>query len=94
VANRLEVDGGRLTGRTIGPVIDRAAKETHLRAWARADGVPLERVVAVGDGANDLGMLAAAGLGVAFCAKPIVKAEADAAVGFPRLDAVLGLVGR
>ncbi|WP_452176752.1 phosphoserine phosphatase SerB [Georgenia ruanii] len=94
VANRLEVDGGRLTGRTVGPVIDRAAKETHLRAWARADGVPMERVVAVGDGANDLGMLAAAGLGVAFCAKPIVKAEAAAAVGFPRLDAVLGLVGR
>ncbi|WP_226925312.1 phosphoserine phosphatase SerB [Georgenia thermotolerans] len=94
VANRLEVDGGRLTGRTVGPVIDRAAKAAHLRAWARADGVPLERVVAVGDGANDLSMLAAAGLGVAFCAKPIVKTEADAAVGFPRLDAVLGLVGR
>ncbi|MFH5822676.1 phosphoserine phosphatase SerB [Georgenia sp. AZ-5] len=94
VANVLEVDDGRLTGRTAGAVVDRTAKERHLREWARADGVALERVVAVGDGANDLDMLAAAGLGVAFCAKPVVQAEADAAVSFPRLDAVLGLLGR
>nr|WP_240645744.1 phosphoserine phosphatase SerB [Georgenia sp. SYP-B2076] len=93
VANVLEVDGGRLTGRTSGAVVDRAAKESHLREWAAADGVPLERVVAVGDGANDLDMLGTAGLGVAFCAKPVVQAEADAAVTFPRLDAVLGLLG-
>ncbi|TNC17196.1 phosphoserine phosphatase SerB [Georgenia sp. 311] len=92
-ANRLEVDGGRLTGRTTGPVVDRAAKERHLRAWAQADGVPLARVVAVGDGANDLDMLAAAGLGVAYCAKPVVQEQARAAVTFPRLDAVLGLLG-
>ncbi|WP_230977443.1 phosphoserine phosphatase SerB [Georgenia yuyongxinii] len=94
VANTLEVDGGRLTGRTSGAVVDRAAKERHLRAWAAEDGVPLERVVAVGDGANDLDMLAVAGLGVAFCAKPVVQAEAHAALTFPRLDAVLGLLGR
>ncbi|MHB1287758.1 phosphoserine phosphatase SerB [Georgenia sp.] len=94
VANTLEVSGGRLTGRTTGPIVDRAAKERSLRAWARADGVPLDRVVAVGDGANDLDMLAAAGLGVAFCAKPVVVERADAAVSFPRLDAVLGLLGR
>ena len=94
VANTLEVADGRLTGRTSGPVVDRAAKERHLRAWAEADGVPLERVVAVGDGANDLDMLGAAGLGIAFCAKPVVQEQADAAVGFPRLDAVLGLLGR
>ncbi|WP_319593310.1 phosphoserine phosphatase SerB [Georgenia subflava] len=94
VANTLETADGRLTGRTTGPVVDRAAKEAHLRAWAAADGVPLERVVAVGDGANDLDMIRAAGLGVAFCAKPVVQEQADAAVGFPRLDAVLGLLGR
>jgi len=93
-ANRLEVEDGRLTGRTTGPVVDRAAKERHLRAWAAEDGVPLERVVAVGDGANDLDMLGAAGLGVAYCAKPVVQEQARAAVTFPRLDAVLGLLGR
>lgn len=92
-ANRLEVDGGRLTGRTTGPVVDRAAKELHLRRWADDDGVDLARVVAVGDGANDLDMLAAAGLGIAYCAKPVVQEQADAAVTFPRLDAVLGLLG-
>ncbi|WP_299276988.1 phosphoserine phosphatase SerB [uncultured Georgenia sp.] len=93
VANRLEVDGGRLTGRTTGPVVDRAAKEHHLRRWAQEHGLPLDRVVAVGDGANDLDMLAAAGLGVAYCAKPVVQEQADAALTFPRLDAVLGLLG-
>lgn len=93
VANALEVRDGRLTGRTLGPVVDRAAKEAHLRRWAAADGVPLERVVAVGDGANDLDMLGAAGFGVAFRAKPVVQEEADAAVTFPRLDAVWGLLG-
>lgn len=74
-------------------MIDRAAKERHLRQWAEQDGVSLNRVVAVGDGANDLDMLTAAGLGVAYCAKPVVQEEADAAVTFPRLDAVLGLLG-
>lgn len=94
-ANRLEIDGaGRLTGRTVGAVVDRAAKATHLRAWAAADGLAVSRVVAVGDGANDLDMLAAAGLGVAFCAKPIVQEQAAASLSFPRLDAVLGLLGR
>ncbi|UNX56072.1 phosphoserine phosphatase SerB [Georgenia sp. TF02-10] len=94
VANTLEVSDGRLTGRTTGPVVDRAAKEQHLRAWAAEDGVGLDRVVAVGDGANDLDMLRAARLGVAYCAKPVVQEQADAAVTFPRLDAVLGLLGR
>ncbi|GAA4422730.1 hypothetical protein GCM10023169_17530 [Georgenia halophila] len=94
VANRLEVIDGRLTGRTSGAVVDRAVKARHIERWAAADGVPLERVVAVGDGANDLDMLGVAGLGVAFCAKPVVVEQADAAVSFPRLDAVLGLLGR
>lgn len=93
-ANVLEVEGGRLTGRTTGPVVDRAAKAEHLRAWAEADGVAPGRVVAVGDGANDLDMLAAAGLGVAYLAKPLVLERSDAAITFPRLDALLGLLGR
>lgn len=93
VANRLEMAEGRLTGRTYGPVIDRSAKRRHLQEWAAQDGVPIEQTVALGDGANDLDMLAAAGLGVAFCAKPVVVEQADAAISFPRLDAVLGLLG-
>lgn len=93
LANRLEVRDGRLTGRTTGPVVDGAAKEAALRAWAGAEGVPLNRCVAVGDGANDLRMLRAAGLGVAFCAKPVVQEGVAAAVTVPRLDAVLALTG-
>lgn len=87
-ANLLGVDEGSLTGSVIGPVVDRAEKERCLRAWAEAAGIPLERTIAVGDGANDLDMLAAAGLGVAFNAKPAVRAAADVAVNFPYLDVV------
>ena len=89
-ANALEVDGGRLTGRVEGPVVDRAAKAEALREYARRTGVPLARTVAIGDGANDLDMMAAAGYSVAFDAKPVVAAAADAAVR-GRLDAVLTL---
>ncbi|MGZ4651277.1 MAG: phosphoserine phosphatase SerB [Kineosporiaceae bacterium] len=92
-ANRLEVAGGRLTGRVVGDVIDRAAKAAALRRFAAAEGLPLSRTVAVGDGANDLDMLAEAGLGIAFNAKPVVRAQADAAVTVPYLDAVLYLLG-
>ncbi|WNB86819.1 phosphoserine phosphatase SerB [Cellulomonas sp. ATA003] len=91
VANRLEVADGRLTGRVLGPVVDRAAKATALRAFADLEGVPLERCVAIGDGANDLDMIAAAGLGVAYNAKPLVRDHADAAVD-GRLDGVLDLL--
>lgn len=87
-ANLLGVDAGSLTGTVIGPVVDRAEKERCLRAWAEAAGIPLERTIAVGDGANDLDMLAAAGLGVAFNAKPAVRAAADVAVHLPYLDVV------
>ncbi|MBE1875713.1 phosphoserine phosphatase SerB [Myceligenerans pegani] len=90
-ANRLEVSGGVLTGRTVGPVIDRAAKAATLREWAAAEGVPIPATVAVGDGANDLDMIAAAGTGVAFRAKPVVKAQAPHAVD-GRLDEVLALL--
>ncbi len=92
-ANRLEVADGVLTGRVVGEVVDRAGKAAALRRFAAAEGLPLERTVAVGDGANDLDMLAAAGLGVAFNAKPAVRAQADTAVTVPYLDAVLYLLG-
>lgn len=92
-ANRLEVANGRLTGRIFGPVVDRAAKATALREFARLEGLPLSRTIAIGDGANDLDMLAAAGLGVAFNAKPAVRASADTSLNLPYLDAVLFLLG-
>ncbi|MCW2694080.1 MAG: phosphoserine phosphatase SerB [Mycobacterium sp.] len=92
-ANRLEVADGRLTGRVSGEVVDRAAKARALRRFATAERVPLAQTVAVGDGANDLDMLQAAGLGVAFNAKPVVRAAADAAVNVPFLDSVLFLLG-
>ena len=92
-ANRLEVVEGRLTGRVLGRIVDRQEKVRCLLAWARQDGVPMERTIAVGDGANDLGMLEAAGLGVAFCAKPVVVEQADAAIHVRDLRAVLQLIG-
>jgi phosphoserine phosphatase len=92
-ANTLEVRDGRLTGRVIGDVVDRAGKAAALRSFARTSGVPLSETVAIGDGANDLDMLAAAGLGVAFNAKPMVREQADTAVNVPFLDTILFLLG-
>lgn len=92
-ANVLEVADGRLTGRVTGPVVDRAGKARLLRTFAHLAGVPLSQTVAIGDGANDLDMLNAAGLGVAFNAKPAVREAADTAVNVPFLDAVLYLLG-
>jgi phosphoserine phosphatase len=92
-ANALEVSEGHLTGRVDGAIVDRAAKATKLREWAAAEGLPLSRTIAIGDGANDLDMLAAAGLGIAFNAKPTVRASADTALNLPYLDAVLFLLG-
>jgi phosphoserine phosphatase len=92
-ANRLEVADGVLTGRTQGPVIDRAGKEQALRDFANELGIAMEDTVAIGDGANDLDMMRAAGLGIAFNAKPIVQQQADAAINGPRLDAALELIG-
>jgi phosphoserine phosphatase len=92
-ANELEVRDGRLTGRVLGEVVDRAGKARALRQFAQDAGLPLSRTVAIGDGANDLDMLAEAGLGVAFNAKPIVREQAHTAVTVPYLDAVLFLLG-
>ncbi len=92
-ANDLEISGGVLTGRVSGTVVDRQEKERVLRAEAARVGVPLTATVAVGDGANDLDMLAAAGLGVAFNAKPAVRAAARAALDLPDLDVVRHFAG-
>lgn len=92
-ANRLEVVDGHLTGRVSGPIIDRAGKRRALQEFAGEFDIPLSRTVAIGDGANDLDMLEAAGLGVAFNAKPAVRAAADTSLSVPYLDSVLFLLG-
>ena len=93
LANTLEVVDGRLTGRVVGPIVDRAAKAEALERFAAEAGVPISQTVAVGDGANDLDMLARAGLGIAFNAKPVVRDAADTAVSVPYLDSILYLLG-
>ncbi len=93
IANELEIVDGTLTGKVLGAVIDRAAKEKYLREWAAAEGITMEHTIAVGDGANDLDMLGAAGIGVAFNAKPAVRAVADSAINMPYLDAVRHIAG-
>ncbi|MCA1656918.1 MAG: phosphoserine phosphatase SerB [Actinobacteria bacterium] len=93
LANVLEVVDGRLTGSVVGGVVDRAAKAAALRSFAEQEGVTLAQTVAIGDGANDLDMLAAAGLGIAFNAMPVVRDAADTALSVPFLDAVLFLLG-
>jgi phosphoserine phosphatase len=92
-ANSLEIADGRLTGRITGHLIDRPGKERMLRHFAAQANVPLSQTVAVGDGANDLDMIAAAGLGIAFNAKPAVRSAADTSVSVPHLDAILYLLG-
>ncbi|MCP2177253.1 phosphoserine phosphatase SerB [Williamsia maris] len=93
-ANTLEIDDdNKLTGRVIGEIIDRPGKAVALRAFADQVGVPMEQTVAVGDGANDIDMLTAAGLGIAFNAKPALQEVADAALSHPFLDAVLFILG-
>ncbi len=92
-ANELEVVDGRVTGRVVGPVVDRAGKAAALRQFAHQAGFALDHTVAIGDGANDVDMLSIAGLGVAFNAKPMVQEAAHAAVNVPFLDAILYLLG-
>ncbi len=92
-ANELEVVDGVITGRIVGDVVDRAGKAASLRYFAEQVGVPLESVVAIGDGANDLDMLEIAGLGIAYNAKALVREAADTAVNVPYLDSILYLLG-
>ena len=91
-ANKLEIVAGVLTGGLVGPVIDRAAKADALREFAAASDVALENTVAIGDGANDLDMMAAAGLSIAFNAKPVVVEAADLAINEPSLRSVIALI--
>ena len=92
-ANSLEIRDGLLTGGLVGPIIDRAAKASALREFAALEKIAIEQTVAIGDGANDLDMIALAGLGIAFNAKPAVRAVADSALSAPYLDSVLYLLG-
>ncbi|MEU4541882.1 phosphoserine phosphatase SerB [Nonomuraea dietziae] len=92
-ANTLEVVDGKLTGRVVGEIVDRPGKARALERFAREAGIPISQTVAIGDGANDLDMIATAGLGVAFNAKPVVRQAADTAVNTPYLDSILYLLG-
>jgi phosphoserine phosphatase len=92
-ANKLEAIDGKLTGAITGAIIDREAKANALRDFADKEGVGLAQTIAIGDGANDLGMLEIAGLGIAFNAKPAVRAAADSSINSPYLDSVLYLMG-
>ena len=92
-ANELEVVDGKLTGRVVGEIVDRAGKATALRRFAEEYDISLQQCVAVGDGANDIDMLSVAGMGVAFNAKPALREVADTALSHPYLDAVLFLLG-
>lgn len=93
-ANRLLVADGTLTGEVDGPIVDATAKADTLREWAAARGVPLALTFAIGDGANDLRMMEAAGLGIAFNAKPAVRAQADVVIGRVDLAEVIALLPR
>jgi phosphoserine phosphatase len=92
-ANELEIIDGTVTGRIVGPILDRAGKAEALRSFAAQFGVPASQTVAVGDGANDIDMLDAAGLGIAFNAKSALRDAADASVNLPYLDTVLFVLG-
>ena len=91
-ANTLEVLNGKLTGQVIGKVIDRAAKAEALLEWAAEFGITRDRTIAVGDGANDLGMMEIAGLSVAFCAKPVVQEKAKIALNERDLSLLIQLL--
>jgi phosphoserine phosphatase len=92
-ANELEIRDGKLTGNVLGEIVDRAGKAEALRRFATEARIPIKNTVAIGDGANDLDMLAAAGLGVAFNAKPVVRDQARTSVNVPYLDSIVYLLG-
>jgi phosphoserine phosphatase len=92
-ANTLEVVNGHLTGKVVGVIVDRAGKRAALEELAREYGIPMSRTIAIGDGANDVDMLQAAGLGIAFNGKAAARDAADSSVSVPYLDSVLYLMG-
>jgi phosphoserine phosphatase len=92
-ANFLEVASGKLTGKVTGQIVDKAVKAQMLREWAAGAQIPLTRTIAVGDGANDLEMMAVAGLGVAFNAKPLVRQQADVVIDKQDLRELLPILG-
>ncbi len=92
-ANQLEIVDGRITGEIVGDVVDRAGKAAALHEFAEKVGIGIESVIAIGDGANDLDMLVAAGLGIAYNARPLVRAAADTSVNVPYLDTIMYLLG-
>ena len=92
-ANELEIVDGKLTGRVVGEIVDRAGKARALRRFAAEAGISEAATIAIGDGANDLDMLSAAGLGIAFNAKPLVREAAHTSVNVPYLDTVMYLLG-
>lgn len=92
-ANELEIEGGVLTGRVVEPILDKEAKLAALKRIAAQKKIPLEASIAIGDGANDLPMLKAAGLGIAYHAKPIVRSETKASINFNDLSALLYVLG-
>ena len=92
-ANKLEITDGKLSGNVLGSIVDKNGKALALREFASAENVTLSQTIAIGDGANDLGMLELAGLGIAFNAKPAVRAAANSSINSPYLDSVLYLMG-
>jgi phosphoserine phosphatase len=92
LANTLEIVDGRLTGKVLGAIVDRAAKAQALRDFAQQCSVELDNTVAIGDGANDLDMMQIAGISIAFNAKPIVEAAADYSIKEPSLRSVPALI--
>lgn len=92
IANTLEVIDGHLTGKVLGEIVDRAAKAIALKEFAAQAGVDIANTVAIGDGANDLDMMAIAGISIAFNAKPIVAAAADYSINEPSLASVAEII--
>ena len=92
-ANELEIENGQVTGRVVGQIVNGQRKADLLKDIATQEGISLEQVIAVGDGANDLPMLGEAGLGIAFRAKPLVKQNAEQAISTLGLDGILYLIG-
>ena len=92
MANTLEVDGNRLTGAVTGELVNREVKAKYLKLWAAENNLPLDKTIAIGDGANDLGMMAIAGTSIAFCAKPVVRESADVVIDDRDLSKVIELL--